>query len=244
MSEISASVNPPRVPQVNLIPPEVAQRRSQGRTRFLILIAFILFLAMLAGAWFLVYTSRVEAENRLQEELDRRPILLAELATYDYLPELEAKLENSRQARMWAGASDIIWADFLMEVNRAFPEDTGLVTLTIAAGSPMGVAAGDGTPFAQEDMGGINFEFVVLEPIVASDVIEALDDIPGLHQTYVTVTAIEAVEEADLAYWRVEGSSRITFNALSGRTVTEQTTLPPGMEIEVPDSDTEEGDGA
>lgn len=232
MTEISASVNAPRAAQVNLLPPEVAARRSRGRARVLIIAAVAALVVVLAGVTFLYMGMRADAERDRDAELARTPVLQAELAEYDYLPELEAELQNSLLARFWAGATDVMWADQLAAIGEAMPPDTTFSDVTFTGASAAGQATTDGTPFGMVDLGGLNFVAHSLEPVSTSALMDQIDAIPGFYDTYVTAVAMEANEDSGTVYWIISGSTRVSEQALSGRFVTEQTTLPPGFILE------------
>ena len=50
MNPVPAGVKAPQAPQVNLLPPEIAERRSQGRARMMILFSLVVFVLLLGGA--------------------------------------------------------------------------------------------------------------------------------------------------------------------------------------------------
>jgi len=226
LAPVPPSVGAPKSPQVNLLPPEIAARQSQGRIKALIVFMFLLFLAGIAALWFFVFGLRVVAEDNLAAEQERRLALQTELASYGYINDLAAQFENSIKAREWAGSTDIDWATHLNVLVRNVPDDITLTSLAMAQGSPLAAANGDGTAFANADMGSLVFTGRAATPDVTADLIEAFDSLPGFSDTWVDAKQIAVGTDEDTVYWEYTGATRITYTALSGRTETEQTEVP------------------
>ncbi|WP_062316497.1 PilN domain-containing protein [Demequina maris] len=241
INPVPGSIGAPAAPQVNLLPPEIAARRSQGRVRALIVVIFGLFLVAVAAVYFLVLGMRTAAENELQAEQDRRLELQTELASYGYINELSDKFENSIKAREWAGSTDIDWATHLTALLNVAPEGIAFSDMTMAQGTPAGAVAGDGTAFQNADMGSISFTGRADTADLTADLIEAFDSLPGFSDTWVEAKQMQANEETDTVYWEYSGATRITYTALSGRTETEQTKVPQSLldELEAADNATD-----
>ncbi|WP_062526930.1 PilN domain-containing protein [Demequina rhizosphaerae] len=238
INPVPGSIGAPAAPQVNLLPPEIAARRSQGRIKALIVIVFGLFLVAVAAVYFLVLGIRTAADNELQAEQDRRLELQTELASYGYINVLADKFENSLKAREWAGSTDIDWATHLTALLNAVPEGLTFTDMTMAQGTPAGAVAGDGTDFANADMGSVAFTGRAESPELTADLIEAFDALPGFSDTWVEAKQINSNEETDTVYWEYSGATRITYTALSGRTETEQKKVPQALLDELEAADT------
>ncbi|WP_061962161.1 hypothetical protein [Demequina flava] len=229
MNPVSPQIGAPSSPQVNLVPPEIEQRRSRGRARIGILAGFVVFLLLLVAAWFLAYSSKVSAEEELAIEQDRRPVLVAELATYDYVNDVQAQFENSANARMWAGLTDIDWATQLSGLMAEMPDDIQWTAIQVTQATPYSSAGDDGTIFGSLDMGSVTFVGRSLEPSLVEDFADAVDALPGYQDTWIDSKQIQSNDETDTGFWEYAGATRITFNALSGRIETEQTEVPPEL---------------
>ncbi len=234
MNPVPAVINAPASPQVNLLPPEVAARRSQGRAKVLIAVIFAIFLGGIAVAYFLVLGLRTVAESDLADAEARRTELQTELASYGYINDLAATYDNSVAARAWAGSTDIDWATHLRALLGAVPEGITFTDVVIAQGTPIAPASGDGTAFAQADMGSLTFTGRSSDPSLTADLIEAIDALPGFSGTFVEAKAIASNEDTNTVYWEYSGSTRITYTALSYRTETEQTDVPAEVLDAVP----------
>lgn len=228
MNPVPSAVNAPHAPQVNLLPPEIGLRRSASRARAIIFAGVVIFVLVLVGVWFLAFSSRQSAESALADANARTDQLKAELATYDYIPKLEAQLNNSVNARAWAGSVDITWYKQLSAFLKAMPADARLESLSIAQATPSAPISDPATVFGVPDLGAINFSGTSTSPINVAALQDAIDALPGFQGTWIDTTAMTTLGSSDKPYWTYSGSTRITSSALSGRTVTEQTQVPAG----------------
>jgi len=226
MNPVPAAVNAPRTPSVNLLPPEIGERRARQRARFVILLGMGVFVLLLVGAWFFAYSNRQAAESDLALEQDLTTQKQQELATYSYLPALEAVVANSQNARAWVGATDVEWASQLKAFFSAVPKDVRLTNLVVTAASPTAPTSSDGTPLAVLDYGNLSFAGTSSTPVNVSDFQDAIDALPGFENAFVQVITLEGNTDTDTAYWTYSGAVRITANALSGRTTTTQEIVP------------------
>ncbi len=227
MNPVSPEVGAPRTPLVDLLPPEIEMRRKAKRAKGLIVVMVVLFFALLAGAWFYIFVLRVAAETNLAIEQDKTAAKQEKLATYDYIPIVQAALDNAVNARALAGSADITWATQLNALLTATPSDVSLVTLAVAGASPSEPLLLDGTPFEQPDLGQLYFSGEAASEAEVVAFQDALDDLPAFRDTFVTSIEVGSASEGEVPYWSFTGTTRITSNALSGRTETEQEFVSP-----------------
>lgn len=222
MNPVPAAVGAPRTPLVDLLPPEIEMRRKAKRARTFIVVMVFVFFALLAGAWFYLFSARIAVEADLAAEQELTEIKTAELATYDYLPVLRAALENAVNARALAGSTDITWATQLNSVLTATPSSISIVTIAVSGATPAEPVSLDGTPFEQPDLGQLNFSGEAASPAEVATFQDAIDALPAFRNTYITSISLAPVNDGEVPFWSFTGSTRITANALSGRTETEQ----------------------
>jgi hypothetical protein len=226
MNPVPASVGAPRAAQVNLLPPEIEQRRSANRAKGLIVVAMIVFLALLAGAWFFAFSMRTSAEDDLAAAQATTEQKQEELATYNYIPALSAQLDSARFARLWAGATDINWATQLQALLGSAGSKVSLQNLVIAQSTPFAPLSEAGGPFTRPDLGTISFTGESETPIAIAALQDAIDALPGFQDTVVTNVSIDGNTDTDTVYWVYTATTRISANALSGRITTEQEIVP------------------
>lgn len=243
MNPVPAAVGAPRTPLVDLLPPEIEMRRKARRSRRLIVVMVLLFFTLLAVGWFYIFTARMAAEADLAAEQERTAVLQEELATYDYIPVVRAALENAVNARALAGSTDITWATQLNALLTAAPSDLSLVTLAVSGATPSDPVVLDGTPFEQPDLGQLYFSGHAANETQVVALQEAIDALPAFRNTYITSISLASVNEGEVPYWIFTGSTRITDNALSGRTETEQELVTPSPSASPSPSPSAESEG-
>ena len=220
MNPVPSQIGAARIAQVNLLPPEVAQRKAQGRLRVLLVFILLAFVALLVVAWVFAFGFKLAAEADLAAEQELTTQKQSELAAYNYLPALEDQLQNSRDARGWAGVSDMKWSDHLTAISQVLPAGITFETMTVAPVSPIAPLSQGDLVFGGLDLGLISFQGQSASPRTVSDLRDAIDALPGF--TQVTIDTVEVVTEEGSTTWSFAGSARLTTALLSGRTVTEQ----------------------
>jgi hypothetical protein len=239
MNPVPAGVGAPRAAQVNLLPPEIEQRRSANRAKGLIVVAMIVFLALLVGAWFFAFTTRNAAESDLKAAKAETEQKQSDLAQYDYIPEVSARLDSARFARAWAGATDINWATQLQAFLSTAGAQVRLTNLVVSQATPFAPLSEAGGPFTRPDLGVVSFTGEATSPLSVADLQDAIDALPGFQDTIVTDVQLNNNVDTDTVYWVYTATTRVSANALSGRLTTEQEIVP----IEDEDAAATEGEG-
>ncbi len=232
MNAVPVAVGAPRTPLVDLLPPEIEMRRKQRRAKRLVLVVVVLFIALLAGAWYFTFSLRLAAESDLALEQDKTAAKQAELAKYDYIPLVRAALDNAVAARTLAGSADVSWAAQLNSLLQATPADVALTSLAVSAATPSSPFLLDGTPFQQPDRGQLFFSGDAASEAEVAAFRDAIDALPGFERTNITSLSMGTDTGGGVPYWTFTGSTRITSNALSGRTETEQSFAAPNTSSE------------
>ena len=226
MSQVPAHVGAPRTPQVNLLPPDVGQRRAAGRARRAMLAMVVLFTLLVGAAWYYVVTLAYDAQDNLTAEEARTPAKRQELDKYAYLPEMRSKVDIALQARYAIGAVDIVWADQLQALFSAFPSSMTLVSMDIQQGTPSAPQTSGGGVFDVPDYGSITFSATTTEKIDTAALIERINALPGYERTWIDTVELAPEAEGQPVRWALNGVIRITEYALSGRTETTQEIVP------------------
>ncbi len=232
MNAVPEAVGAPRTPLVDLLPPEIEMRRKESRAKRLIVVAVVLFMALLVGAWYFAYSVRTSVESDLAVEQDLTAAKQEELATYDYIPLVRAALENAIGARALAGSADVTWATQLDSLLKATPSDISLTALAVTAATPSDPLIEAGNAFQQADIGQLFFSGEAASELEVAAFQDAIDSLPAFRDTYISSVSLGSTATGDVPYWSFSGTTRITSNALSGRTVTEQTFPSPSPSAE------------
>jgi len=232
MNAVPEAVGAPRIPLVDLLPPEIEMRRKAKRAKRVIVVVLLLFMALLGGAWYLAYSVRTAAESDLAAEQSKTSAKQEELATYDYIPVVRAALDNAIGARALAGSADVTWATPLNSLLAATPTEVALNTVAVSAATPSEPFVLGGNPFQGPDIGQLSFTGEAASEADVAAFQDALDALPAFRNTYINSVTLGQISDGDVPYWTFAGSTRITSNALSGRTVTEQSFATPSPSAE------------
>ncbi|WNM28673.1 hypothetical protein RN607_06615 [Demequina capsici] len=222
MNPVPASVKAPTLPQVNLIPPEVGQRRERARAMRAAIALVIGFLLLLAAGAVGLNMLKASAESDLADAQQKQSDLNTQIAQYQYVADLKTELNDVTQARQFVGATDVVRAKVLGDLMGAMPEGSyltdavfGLTTFDSAAGASTDA-------FARADVGQITFTAITPDLVTANDIQLGLSGYPAFSQVRVTEAtnlAVEgaAVEGEPTTGYRITGTIRVTYDVYSER---------------------------
>ncbi|WP_143338241.1 PilN domain-containing protein [Demequina sp. NBRC 110054] len=216
------SVKAPVLPQVNLIPPEVGQRRARAAYFRGALAALVVFVLLIGGGYYFIHSLQTGAEQDLADEQERQTELNSAIAELQYVADTTKELSNVEEALIFVGSTDAIRAEIVADLLGGMPEDSvltdvkvGLTTFDSAAG-----AASDA--FAVADVGQITFTVESPEYIAANEVEENLATFDAFSQVRVTdVTNLESEGEStegdEETGFRFTGTIRVTYDVYTQR---------------------------
>lgn len=215
MSAVPSSIKAAHEPQVNLLPPDVAQRRAAGKQRSYILLGLVAFIAAAIGVAFLAGSGVASAKAELARVQAQGADLQAQIDSYSHVAAVMTELDSARRARTFVGSTEILWADFFALFAVALPDGATIDNLTWTASDIFAVAdSGDG-PFSVPDLGSVEIDGKLPSYISGADIEDALNAVPGLARARISTVAREDNEGA--IQYSYTGSVRLTALALSGR---------------------------
>lgn len=122
---------PYTIPRVNLIPPEVFERRAVRKVQLGVGGAALACLAVVAGGYFLAAHDAGNAENDLAAEQATATRLSAEQERYAEVPKTIALVQQAQAARDAALAQNIQWATVVGQLAAVHPGSTWLKTVDV-----------------------------------------------------------------------------------------------------------------
>jgi hypothetical protein len=124
-------------PRVNLMPPEVLERRKAKATRqalgFSVVGLIVAVLAGTAGASLLAN----QAQANLLEKQTRTTELLAEQAEYTEIRTLQAQVNLARAAQRVGASTEVAWKPYLEAVQGTLPDGVVIQSVTIDSATPI-----------------------------------------------------------------------------------------------------------
>lgn len=144
---ILAPREPVRLPHVNLLPPEIIERRALtklGRGLSVVVLAA----ALLAGfLWYEAGSGRDAAQTRVDAAQAAGTKLQAEQTRLAPAQQALAAAQQSQQTLKAAMANEVLWSRYLEEVKLKLPKSARLSNMVLGSAST-GAASGTSTPAA------------------------------------------------------------------------------------------------
>lgn len=245
MNPVPASVKAPRLPQVNLVPPEIALKKARGRQRAVAMVLILLFVLILGAFAFWLETVKSGAEAELEVVNKERDDIQAEMALYSDVPRVKALLENSQAARSYAGATEIDIAEFFDLVLAELTPGSVFDTVSFERTTVDGNAPAATSPFARPDIGEVTFTGWTPTALDVAALTTRLESVPGIESVRTTM-ATRALEEASFEQATPSTDVVYTFTIVARITVealTERFAPDAGEETEEPsEGDSNEGE--
>ncbi len=201
----------PALPRVNLIPTEIAERRTLRRVQAgmagggLAAVAIVVVLLLLAAA------SAAAAKHDLATAKAENVTVQGQVDSLKPVTQTFTLVDQARGALRNAAGGEILWSSYLTDLAQRIPDSVWLTKVSVA---PAAVPAG-ATPGAPAGIASITFEGVAL---AHTDVAKWLDSVAkerGWSQAYFTKSD-EKVLAGRLTYV-FASTVTVTATALSGR---------------------------
>jgi hypothetical protein len=124
-------------PRVNLMPPEVLQRRRAKATRQVLGFSVVgLLVAVLAGTGGASLLAN-QAQAILLQEQTRTTELLAEQADYTEIRTLQAQVNLARAAQRVGASTEVAWKPYLEAVQGTLPDGVVIQSVTVDSATPI-----------------------------------------------------------------------------------------------------------
>ena len=205
----------PTLPQVNLLPPEVAAARGLRVVKRWLVIALVVVVVVVGGVYALTLLAQREAEAELAQEQAYTERLLAEQAKYAEVPVVLAALQNSRDARWFAGSTDVLWQPYLRALAAAAPAGVSFDSVTFEGMEPGAQLLPPAVPVTSTSAGTLSFAARSLTVPDVAAWMDALETVPGLSDP--VFSAVGVAEDEGLVLYMVSATVSLDPSAWSHR---------------------------
>lgn len=205
----------PGLPQVNLLPPEVRAARSLTVVKRWLAIALLVVLAVIVLGYGGAVLSRSAADSALASAEDQQMVLRNEEQKYAEVPRVLGAITSTTRAVEAGMATEISWKAYLDAVSAVLPAGMSIDDFTLTGPSPLAAGPASGDPLQGTSIGTLSLQLRSTTAPVTSDLLDALDALPGIDSPWVSSQA--TAEEEGSVYYAVAVSAVFNDAALAGR---------------------------
>lgn len=204
-----------RLPQVNLLPPEVRAARSLSTVKRWLGLVLVLVLVLVALGYVAAVVDRSQAEDELTAADDERVALLAEQAKYAEVPRVLTAISQTEAALTSGLATEIGWKAYVDAITAVLPAGMSVDEFALNGPSPMTAAVASADPLQGQSIGDVSLQLRSTTAPSTADLLDALDALPGLESPWVSSVAV--AEDDGSVYYAVSVSVQVNEFALAGR---------------------------
>jgi Tfp pilus assembly protein PilN len=202
------------VPRVNLLPPEVLERRRFRKVKVRLVLVIVLVLMVIAGAATWSQLQVRQARGELAASQDRTGELQQEQARYAQVPLTLASVEAAESARAEAMGTDVLWYRFLNDVALTMPSTVLLSTMTVTVND---ASTEETTPLTEQGIGTVSITGTAGDyPSVASWM-ESVTQVTGVSSVTLQTATREATTDGETPVVSYTAQFVVTASALSHR---------------------------
>ena len=205
----------PRVPQVNLLPPEYGERRALAALKRRLLFALVVVVAVGAVAQVVAFSSLTVARSAQAKAEDETTRLLQAQQQYAEVPLVLGQLTRAQDARTLGMSTEIMWAPYMRAIGAVMPEGVMLSQFVMTGATPMLAPAPPSNLLQEPTVAGLAFEAISDELVDTAAWVDALNAMPGFSSAW--VSNAKADEYNGQPVYRYTSTVRITQDAYADR---------------------------
>ena len=205
----------PSLPQVNLLPPEVAAARNLIRIKAWLGVA-LLMTVVLAAAGFgaaLLDGNAAAAELKTAQRDGAR--LQADQAKFAEVPKVLGALADAKAARLVGMSTEVAWTGYLNAISATLPPNVSIDDVAIIGATPMVAAPAPATVLQAPSLYTITFAARSMTIPDSAAWADALNSVPGFADAWISSASVTA--QGTTTYYQVAGSVQVNNVALANR---------------------------
>jgi Tfp pilus assembly protein PilN len=119
---------------INLLPPEIAQKRRVRRQAFLLVLLGIVYLVLLISVWLVRNLEVGRQDDRLREAQAQSATLQTQVNALQEFANLEKTVKDRQAVLATVMQGDVAWSRLLIELSMIIPGDSWLTSFIGTAG--------------------------------------------------------------------------------------------------------------
>jgi Tfp pilus assembly protein PilN len=213
-----------RFPKVNLLPPEVEERRTLRRLQAACAAALVMSTAAVGGLYYMDHGKVATAQTNLDQAQAETARLQGETNKYSYVTETQRALDEAQTTLRLTLGNEIQWSQHLHDISVVIPDDVWLTTLNatqnVDGGSNTantgGSAAQTPNTGAQPgSLGTVTMEGGALTWNAVAGWLDTLGKVKGFSNPWLTSSTV--ADAGGHPYIKYSLSVQVTAEALSNR---------------------------
>lgn len=214
-SSRGADLGGPRLPQVDLLPPEVRASRGLSQTKRWLGLSLILVVLVAALAYGWAFLTEKNANEHLAESQDTAAELSREKVKYAEVPVVLGAISDVKVARLLGMSTEVAWTPHIQAIAAVLPAGTSIESFTITQASPTETISVPGDQLNGPRIASIVFTARSATLPDGSAWLDALDSIPGFVDPTLQSTSLS---EADgVPFYMMSSTIEVDASALADR---------------------------
>jgi len=219
----SLLVTPGTFPKVNLLPPEIEERRSLRRLQAACAAALVLSMAAVGGLYYVEHGKVATAEANLEQTQAETVRLQREINKLAYVTETQQALAAAQATVQLTLGNEVRWSQYLHDISLVVPDDVWLTQLNITQNADGGSAT-TGSTAAQlpgngslpNSLGSVSMEGGALTWNAVAGWLDTLAKVKGFANPYVSTSQLTDGGNGQ-SYIKYTVTVQLTSEALSHR---------------------------
>lgn len=205
-----------RLPQVNLLPPEVKAARTVRKVKqWLVAMIALALLGNLAVVALAVLAQKA-ANDELAIEQGVTTQLQAEQSQYAEVPLVLGQIDRVSSARKLGMSTEVGWASYLSAIAATAPEGVALETIQVTSATPMTEPTlAPTSALAGGGVANVTFGASSLTVPDTAAWLEGLATVPGFVDAWFSTVTLTETNET--AYYTVSATVQVSTDALANR---------------------------
>lgn len=215
MSARAQAVMAPRLPQVNLLPPEVKAARGLATIKRWLALAVLASVLVSAGMVAKAMNDRSSADDKLAEQRTDTARLNGLKTQYAEVPLVIGALTRAQDAREIGMSTEVLWSPYVRAVAATAPAGVRIETLRTASATPMLLPAGAADALSAAGVSTVSFTAQALTMPDFEAWLRQLATIPGFSDAWFSQATL--TEQDDAIYYNVNALVILTDEGYSRR---------------------------
>lgn len=217
MNPIAHKYGAPQLPQVNLVPKDIGERRAMRAVQTFAALAVVAAIVLLALAFVGAYAAKSVAEGDLKDAFASEQEALAQRDAKRSVYDQFAAEETRELTLLQIGWAEIDYSALATSLLAQVDKDSAFTELQFYGPSADGIGGGDVDPLWGGGVGRFEFKAQTRSYEQAIALVARIEAVPGVANVVATEQVYES--QAPTVTWEVTGTGVITPLALTRRLI-------------------------